>query len=152
MKKPFFLLLIIIISTNIFSQIKRNSYDFETLGLFDNFYREGKIIITSDYRLPNILKNYINYFNTKQLYGWRIQLYFGLGKQGKQKAIQIKDKFSELYPDIPVYLYFEQPYFKVKVGNFISKKSAQRLLYFIKQDFPSAFIIEDRININLVND
>ncbi len=152
MRKYIILLAISLISVFGFSQVARSTYDFSELGLFPNQSAEARVIITSDSRLPDIIKGYVNYLYKKPLQGWRVQLYFGIGKSGRQQAEKIKSQFAGQYPDIPVYIFFEQPYFKVKAGNFTSRKSAERLLFLIKQDFPRSFIIEDRIDPNHIND
>ncbi len=152
MKKTLTLFIVILLAFAAFSQAERITYSFSDLGLFTPYPDAGKVLVTSDSRLPGIIKGYINYLYKKPLHGWRVQLYFGIGKKGRQEAEKIRNQFISQYPDIPVYIFFEQPYFKVKVGNFTSRKSAQRLLYLIKEDFPRAFIIEDRINPNNISD
>ncbi len=134
------------------AQSQRITYNFDDLGLFGQSFTPGKTLVTSDARLPGIIKGYVNYLYKKPLHGWRVQLYFGIGKHGRKQAEKTKNQFISQHPDIPVYIFFEQPYFKVKVGNFTSRKSAERLLYVLKQDFPRAFIIEDRIDPNNISD
>ncbi len=152
MKKTILTLILSIIAFFTFAQAQRTTYNFSDLGLFENTSADGRVILTSDQRLPNIIKGYVNYLYKKPLRGWRVQLYFGIGKQGRQQAEKVRNQFTSLYPDIPAYIFFEQPYFKVKVGNFTSRKSAERLLYILKDDFPRAFIIEDRIDSQNISD
>ena len=47
--------------------------------------------------------------------GYRILIYMG---NNKNEAMQIKDKVELMFPGFPVYLKFEAPNFKVRVGDF----------------------------------
>ena len=58
-------------------------------------------------------------------------------------AMEALENFQLLYPDEKVYLVFEEPYFKVKVGNFTSRIEASLYLKSIKADYPYAFVIKD---------
>ncbi len=152
MKKTLTIILLFYLSFGALAQEQeRKTYTLDELNLFTH-NATGHVNITSDARLPEIIKGYVNYLYHKPLRGWRVQLYFGIGRTGREQAEKIKNQFLAEYPDIPVYIYFEQPYFKVKAGNFIDKSSAARLLYLIKPEFPRAYIIEDRIDINNLNE
>lgn len=74
--------------------------------------------------------------------GYRIKIYFG---KNKDEAKSIKTKFQAAYPDIPSYDDYDLPNFIVVVGNFRTKMEATGYLKKIKLDFPSAFIVKDKI-------
>lgn len=74
--------------------------------------------------------------------GYRIKIYFG---KSKDEAKNVKAKFQSAYPDIPSYDDYDLPNFIVVVGNFRTKMEATGYLKKIKSDFPSAFIVKDRI-------
>jgi hypothetical protein len=141
-----------LISLNAFSQVsKRVTYNLEEL--FPQFsYGTGQIMITSDERLPSIIKNYVNYLSSHPIRGWRVQIYFGSGHKARNQAEKIRRKFQSLYPDIPTYIIFEQPYFKVRVGNFASRRDAAKFLFLLKEQFPKAFLTEDNIDVHRLTD
>ncbi len=152
MKRTVIAILLISLVFSAFSQVTpRKTYLLS--DLVPNFDQgTGQVYITSDERLPSIIKGYINYLGKRPIRGWRVQIYFGIGHQARIKAEQIKNTFLENYPGYPVYIVFEQPYFKVRVGNFYSKRDAAKFLFIIKPQFPKAFLTEDNIDIQRLSD
>ncbi len=74
--------------------------------------------------------------------GYRVQIHFG---PEKAKAQDVRSKFMTEYHDIAAYLDYQQPYFKIRVGDFRTKLEAYKLLQLISIDFPGAFIVSDDI-------
>ncbi|MBI3510380.1 MAG: SPOR domain-containing protein [Bacteroidetes bacterium] len=75
--------------------------------------------------------------------GYRVQIYFGADKA---KANEEKAKFLGQYDkDIHAYEIYEAPNFKIRVGDFRTKLEAYAFLKKIKNEFPSAFIVESDI-------
>ncbi len=75
--------------------------------------------------------------------GYRILIYMG---NNKNEAMQIKDKVELMFPGFPVYLKFEAPNFKVRVGDFRTRLECQPLFRLLMADFPNLLIVQDRIN------
>lgn len=73
--------------------------------------------------------------------GFRVQIYSG----NNAGASNTRTLFVQRYDDVPAYTLFEQPIFKVRVGNFRTQKEADDYCKFIKPDFPAAFIVPDTI-------
>jgi len=85
----------------------------------------------------------------KSLPGYRIQLYTG---SDSDKANAVKNKASyalSKYGLRPESVY-EQPLFKIKAGYFISQLEAQRQLVAIKNDFPEAILVPDKISMSVL--
>ena len=79
-----------------------------------------------------------------QLKGYRVQLYTGT----KQKpAHQIKAKLKSEFPEVEVYVKYQQPYFKVRVGNCLTKIDAWKLKNKLNELYPNSFIVKDEIEI-----
>ena len=74
--------------------------------------------------------------------GYRLQIYQGK----KDEAYQIKARFLSFYPNQRIYVTFQTPDFKVRVGDFRTRSEAINLKYEIKNNFPNPFIVEDIIN------
>jgi len=85
--------------------------------------------------------------NRKGIDGFRIQIFFDSGNNSKTRAQSIYETFLAKYPNIGAYLTFKAPNYKVRVGDFRTKLDAQRFLNGILPDYPSAWIIEDQINL-----
>ncbi len=78
--------------------------------------------------------------------GYRVQIYFDSGNQSKKKANDVKTQFLAKKPDVPCYLVYQAPNFKVRVGDFRSRYEAYKLYREIRNDFPSAYIVKDEIS------
>lgn len=48
------------------------------------------------------------------------------------------------------YVFFQQPFFKVHIGDFQDRQRARELSDLIKNKYPDAWVVHDRINPNLV--
>jgi hypothetical protein len=94
-----------------------------------------------------LVEKYNNQNQTKPIInGYRVQIYFDSGNQSKKKANDVKTQFLAKNPDIPCYLVYQSPNFKVRVGDFRSRYEAYKLYREIRNDFPSAYIVKDEIN------
>jgi hypothetical protein len=69
-----------------------------------------------------------------------------LGNEARSQSQLVKSRFYELFPDIPIYHEYDNPNFKVYVGDFRTKVNALKEFNRIKKHFPSAFIVPDKIN------
>jgi uncharacterized protein YceK len=49
--------------------------------------------------------------------------------------------------DLPTYVVYMQPYYRVRVGNFTSRAEAQRALSAIERQFPGSFIVPDTVTV-----
>lgn len=76
--------------------------------------------------------------------GYRIQLYFGSDRNSAQA---IRSEFISTFPDVPCYLLFQQPYFKVRIGDFRTRQEASGFRKRIAGIFTSAFIVPDDVKL-----
>jgi hypothetical protein len=74
--------------------------------------------------------------------GYRVQIFNG----DRNQAEKIKTEVLQLYRDQPVYLSYEAPYFKVRVGDYRDKLSAQKMLHAMKQTYRGVLLVPDKIN------
>jgi hypothetical protein len=77
--------------------------------------------------------------------GWRIQLTF---KSTKEEIKKTRSEFIKLYPEIPTYLTYESPYYRICVGNFRTKKEALKLNNFIRKNYVEAYPVKKIIKIS----
>ena len=76
--------------------------------------------------------------------GFRIQIYVGSDRKSADDAkIYTYQKYPEIFP----YLSFQQPIYKVKIGDFLNRMDAERYFSDIKDLYPSAMILPDRVEI-----
>lgn len=75
--------------------------------------------------------------------GYRVQIYFG---SNRQAAYSAQAKFMGDYPDVPAYVSYIEPNFKVQVGDFRTRLEAQKMQSDLRGMFSSLFIIPSKIN------
>ncbi len=78
--------------------------------------------------------------------GYRIQLLMASGNEALDKAEEVKEEFAEKYPDIPVYITFGVPNYRVRVGDFRTRLEAEKLLDKLNRKYPGAWVTQDVIN------
>ena len=77
--------------------------------------------------------------------GYRIQIFFDSGNNSKNRAIWVKDQFYSRYSQMPSYIIFGEPYYRIRVGDFRTKLEAEAFLRRISRRYPNAFVIQDKI-------
>lgn len=114
---------------------------------------QGKIRFEQDSMVRELVRRHMAQ-NKKnpQIDGYRIRIYSDLGTHARKESEEYKARFYENFPDIPIYQDYDRPYWKIYVGDFRTKIEAVKSLKKIKQEFPSAFIVPDQINLPELND
>lgn len=75
--------------------------------------------------------------------GFRIQLY---SSSNYDEAQGMKNVTQELAVPDSVYIVFDPPVYKLRVGDFVSRYEAnQRLLYYISHGYRDAWVVPDRV-------
>lgn len=76
--------------------------------------------------------------------GFRIQIYVGNDRKAADDAkIYTYQKYPEIFP----YLSYQQPIYKVKIGDFLNRMDAERYYADLKDLYPSAMILPDKVEI-----
>ncbi len=108
---------------------------------------EGNAVVISDVRIDSLVQLHIDH-NTKfpVFQGYRIQILMASGNDALDITEEAKSEFLEKYPDIPVYLTFGEPNYRVRVGDFRTRLEAERFLERIDRKYPGAWVTQDNIN------
>lgn len=108
----------------------------------------GEVNIYADPRIDNLLQLHIAYNETfPVLDGYRIHIFMESGNEALLNAEEVKGKFVEKYDDIPAYITFGEPYYRVRVGDFRTRLEASQFLQKINRKYPNAWVIKDKINL-----
>mgnify|MGYP003312695450 CR=1 FL=1 len=83
----------------------------------------------------------------KSVNGYRIVIFMSNTQTARRDAVTVQENFATLFPQEQSYLTYENPYFKVAVGNCTSQEEAMILLGRLRGTFPKAFIMRESINI-----
>lgn len=104
-----------------------------------------KVHIEADYRLDAMVKADISIKSRiETLDGYRVQLYAGRGESGAQR---VKGRFWSLFPEHVAYLSFKSPNYVVRVGDFLDKEDVTIFTRQIREHFPGAFPVPDRVKV-----
>lgn len=104
-----------------------------------------KVTIVADSGIDSLIEaDKIQAESDPTLQGYRIQLFADSDRKGAQ---DIRTKFLQLFPDIDAYLTYQQPYFKVRVGDFRTRIEAYALYKEMLQHFDKVLIVPDKINL-----
>ena len=112
------------------------------------------VALHTDPRLDILLESHVKVKkayadrNTKMIRsskGYRIQIYNG---NSKSEAIRRKVDFMKRYPGIPTYMTYTQPMFRVKVGNYTTRKDAYQMVNQIRSLYTAIMVVPDFIVIN----
>ena len=79
--------------------------------------------------------------------GYRIRIFSESGVGAKEEQQRIRASFLSEFPEIDAYYMYDEPYFKVYVGDCRTRSEALKLYDLIKKEFPNPIIREDYINI-----
>lgn len=108
---------------------------------------KGQLNVVQDARIDSLLVKYIEINKVNPgIEGWRIEIFFEAGNNSKTMAMEARSGFIGKYTNVSSYLLFQQPYYKVRVGDFRSKVEAEKFLKDIEPDYPNAFVVADEIN------
>ncbi|MBQ5975019.1 MAG: SPOR domain-containing protein [Bacteroidales bacterium] len=105
----------------------------------------GHVEIKGDVAVAQLVQKHIELNErVRTIPGYRIQVASLSGTASKNRAFEMKDRIRELYPGVEAYVVFDEPNFKVKVGDFRTRLDAYVFLLRIRNDFPGT-IIRDNI-------
>ena len=111
----------------------------------------GRLTFYQSAAITSILVKKIKVNEAKpQIKGYRIQIFSISGVNSKDKANKEKAEFLLQNPDAHVYMVYNEPYFKIRIGDFRTKLEAYHYMYSIIKDYPFAFVVEDDVNIPYV--
>ena len=104
-----------------------------TLGT-SNLYSQNKTNTSNEVKA---LINKKRSFNKQFGYGYRVQIYYG----DESKARSTEYKFKINFPNVYTKLDYDQPYWKVQVGNYKTKLEADKAVINFSEKFSGLIVI-----------
>lgn len=101
----------------------------------------GKIVASDS--LDKAMTQYIEKNRSRSVSVYRLRIFFDNHQNARNISEQVALEFSQIYPDVPVFRGYVNPYFKVTVGNFRTKSEAMKFLNQIKGQYPSIFLVRE---------
>lgn len=110
-----------------------------------NTGRAGKVEVVQSPAVAKAMENHIARNASKKMHGYRIRIFFDNGQNARAKSESVVGAFSAQHPGVGVYRDYENPYFRVTVGDFRTRRDATRFLNSIKWQYPTGFIVKETI-------
>ncbi len=83
-----------------------------------------------------------------RLRGYRVCIFFDNSQNARAEAMEARKIFEEHFPEIPLYMVYENPYFRVTVGNCLTIEEAIILKGRLAAHFPKAFPKSEELTLN----
>ncbi len=114
--------------------------------------QQGSLTVHKDSRLDLLLEKHKDISAYEEsIDGFRVQIFFDSGNNSQRNANKARASFLSRYPDVDVYITFETPYYKVRVGDFRTRLEARKFLNQIQSNYSNAFIVRDNIKYPRLN-
>ena len=97
------------------------------------------LTVTVDPRIEATMARYAELEHPQQ--GYRVQIFLG----DRKTAEETKRTFLQKHPDVPVYLSYLAPNFRLRVGDLRTRLDAERTLSELRVDYPGSYIVPDEI-------
>ena len=121
---------------------------FVFLSLSSFSQNNGYVILEQDQRIEQLIQRQKEIHTADNtIDGFRIQIFMESGNDAVDLANVAMEEFKAKYPDMPIYLVFGQPYYRLRVGDFRTRLEAEKVFQTISQDYKKAFVTSDRIQL-----
>lgn len=105
----------------------------------------GRITFSGDIGAAQMVEKHTELNSrVKTIPGYRVQIASFSGTNSKTSAFNLRDRFMLDYPAVQAYIVFDEPNFKVKVGDFRTRLEAYAFLQQIKDTY-KGYLIKDNI-------
>lgn len=116
--------------------------------LFPKIVFSQEINIQKEQGIDELTSKYIHANQkVKAITGFRVQIFFDSGNNSRQAAEATQTKFRSRHSNVPSYLTFREPNFRIRVGDFRTRHEARGFMRQIQADYPNAFVIKDEIKL-----
>lgn len=111
--------------------------------LAQNHSDSGQLTVKADPRIEKILNRRVEFYNLDSSHqGYRLQI---LSITDRKEAMLEMENFQLKYPGIPIYLKYDSPNFKLRIGDFSNKIEAHFWFMKLQEDYPHLFVVPDKV-------
>lgn len=112
----------------------------------------GRVSISEHGRITRLVEKHKEISKSHPEFdGFRVQIFFDSGNNSKSRAYEVYKSFLASYPEHEAYVVFQEPNYKVRVGDFRTRLEAEGFLQQIVAIYPSSFVIKDQIKFPPLN-
>ncbi len=110
-----------------------------------NSFDGGQIVVREVGDAAYIVRNGATERGSERFSGYRVCIFFDNAESARAEAVKAKEQFVGAFPNERVYMVYENPYYKVSVGNCLSSEEAIVLKGRLTGLFPKAFIKREEL-------
>lgn len=107
---------------------------------------QGNVSIHQSQAIINAMRSQIDNNSSRTFSGYRVRIFFDNSQNARTASENAVKNFTMKNPGIPAYRSYQNPFFKVTVGDFRTKSEAMEFLQKIKGEFPAAFVVKEDIS------
>ena len=112
------------------------------------FGQNNQITIDEDPRIDSLMIQQIEINKQKDgVSGFRIQI---KNTTTQKDANALRARFSRDFPELKSYLRYNAPYYKIRIGDYLTKLEAQKDLIEIKKRYKGAYPVPCPVNLEEV--
>jgi hypothetical protein len=104
----------------------------------------GAVHVDADPRIERLMSTYSEHKHVQR--GYRVQIFLG----DRKTAEETKRAFLQKNPEVPAYISWLAPNFRLRVGDLRTRLEAERLLRDMKLQYPGSYIVPDEIEMPLL--
>jgi hypothetical protein len=122
-----------------------------TISLLIQLYSNAQSNVNKDPRIDALIKlegQVVPPATSPQIVGYRIQLFFDDSKTAVDEA---RARFLNSHPKVDTYVVYNAPNYFLKAGDFRSQMDAEKIKATVDAQFPTAFIIKEKVNLPRVD-
>lgn len=112
-----------------------------------SYLGNAQVTIVKDSRIDELVRTQgqiIAPATTQEITGYRLQLAFDTNKSFIDES---RSKFASMFPKVDTYVEFIAPHYFLKVGDFRTQLEAERVKAATVQQFPTGFVVKEKINL-----
>lgn len=101
----------------------------------------GQLVLHEPARVTQLMKDYAA--SKQPLKGYRVQVFLG----EREKAEETRRAFLLRHPEVPAYLSYLAPNFRVRVGDQRTRLEGEKLRQELASEFPGLYVVPDDIEL-----
>jgi hypothetical protein len=103
----------------------------------------------NDSRIDSLVSKQIQINSLKKgVDGFRVQIHHNQS-QSREESQKVRARFSQDFPHLKTYLEFKSPYYKIQVGDFITRIEAYKVQKEISKKYRGTYIVPSIVNFEL---
>jgi len=103
--------------------------------------------VIQDQTVDTLILSFRKFHKNTGMQGYRVQIFTASGNRSKLLTERQKAEFNAAFPGIRSYITYDEPYYKLRVGDFRTRLDAEGFMRSISSKYIYAMVVPDRINL-----